>query len=257
MSMTVALRPVSLWTHAMFAVLADLEKSGLRIADLTRDSSADILGANSSSGGICRLPRQRGRGSMRDTSRQARRARVVGYVVRRMEWCREHDLGHLPPRGRVFPPDWLSNHINQKDMHGLYHLLRQFRTLQPGHAAVRQVLIDVNSPSVVSAFNRGRAKNRETHAFPGQFWDCAWSAALDYRPSGSRRRRTRSWISRPSRNATIRIATASVQAVWDEIGPFDVGLVAGTASVLRSPLTGRRTCWRATFRSFWVTQSRP
>ena len=44
MSMTVAIRPVSLCTHAMFAVLADLEKSSLRIVDPTRDLRADMLG---------------------------------------------------------------------------------------------------------------------------------------------------------------------------------------------------------------------
>ena len=60
----------------------------------------------------------------------------------------QHDLGHLPRWG-VFPPDWLSKHINQK-MYDLYHLLRQFCTRHPG--VLRR------------AFNRGRAKNRETHA---------------------------------------------------------------------------------------------
>ena len=43
-------------------------------------------------------------------------------------------------------------------------------------------------------------------------------------------------ISRQSRDAIIRIAPASFQAVWDEMDPFDVDLMACTVSVLRSPL---------------------
>ena len=43
-SMTVAIGPISLLAHAKFAVLADLEKSGLFIVDLTQVSRADMLG---------------------------------------------------------------------------------------------------------------------------------------------------------------------------------------------------------------------
>ena len=38
MSMTVAMRPASLWTHAMFAVVAELKTSGRCSVDLTHDS---------------------------------------------------------------------------------------------------------------------------------------------------------------------------------------------------------------------------
>lgn len=44
MSLTVAIRPASLWTHAMFAVLSKLAKSGASRIDLARDSHADLLG---------------------------------------------------------------------------------------------------------------------------------------------------------------------------------------------------------------------
>ena len=67
------------------------------------------------------------------------------------------------PAGGVFPPDWLSKHINQK-MYALYHLLRQFCTRHPDVLRRAQVLIDEDNQSVLGTFNRGRAKNRETHA---------------------------------------------------------------------------------------------
>ena len=43
MSMAVAIRPASLWTHAMFAVVTELEKSGRCFVDLTNDSRADLV----------------------------------------------------------------------------------------------------------------------------------------------------------------------------------------------------------------------
>ena len=44
MSMTVAIRPGSLWTHAMFTVLSRLEKSGMRHIDLSQDECVDLRG---------------------------------------------------------------------------------------------------------------------------------------------------------------------------------------------------------------------
>ena len=43
MSMTVAIRPASPWTHAMFAVVADLDKSRLCSVDHTQDSRANLV----------------------------------------------------------------------------------------------------------------------------------------------------------------------------------------------------------------------
>ena len=42
MSMTVAIRPASLWTHAMFAVLSAMDNTNQRQIDLTRDAYADL-----------------------------------------------------------------------------------------------------------------------------------------------------------------------------------------------------------------------
>ena len=63
------------------------------------------------------------------------------------------------PTGGVFSPDWLSKHINQKDMYALYHLLRQFCTRHPNVLRRAQVLIDVDNQSVMEVFNPGRVKN--------------------------------------------------------------------------------------------------
>ena len=60
-------------------------------------------------------------------------------------------MGHVSAPGRG---------INQKEMYGLYHLLRQFCTRHPDVLPRARVLMDVDKQSVVEVFNRGRAKNR-------------------------------------------------------------------------------------------------
>ena len=163
--------------------------------------------------------------------------------------CREHDLGHLPRGGGVFPPDWLSNHINQKERYGLHHILRHFFTRQPELAAARQVFIDVDNPAVVSAFNRRRAMHRETQTFPVQLFEPL--DVVEWIPTAENEGMDA--ISRPSRKAIIRIAPASVQAVWDEIGPFKVDLCWHARRRCCDPHSrGDPTCWCATFRSFRV-----
>ena len=75
------------------------------------------------------------------------------------------------PAGGVFPPDWSKKHINQKEMYGLYHLLRQVCTRHPDALRRAQVFIDVDNQSVVGAFDRGRTRNRETHALLVQLFE--------------------------------------------------------------------------------------
>lgn len=73
--------------------------------------------------------------------------------------------------GGVFPHEWLSRHINSKDMYALYHVLRQFCTRHPKALRWAQVLIDVDNQSGVGAFKRGRAKDPVTHALFIQLFD--------------------------------------------------------------------------------------
>ena len=77
------------------------------------------------------------------------------------------------------------------------------------------MLIEVDNPSVVGAFNRGGGENSGTHAFPVQLfelqveygfrWSLKWIPAAENEIMDA--------ISQPPRNAIIRIAPASVQAV--------------------------------------------
>ena len=113
MSMTVAIRPASLWTRAMFSTLAALEKSGLSRIDLTSEARGDL--ASTSHEG----PWQRARHFTAALTEEASDASSVewgGFVM---------SFGNPFKAGGVFPLDWLNKHINKKEMYALYHLLRQ------------------------------------------------------------------------------------------------------------------------------------
>ena len=138
------------------------------------------------------------------------------------------------PAGGGLPSDWSSKHINQKEMYVLYHLMRQFRERHSDVLRRAQVLIDVDNQSVVRAFNRRRVKNRETHALLVQLFtlqvEHGFMLSLKWIPTAENG--VADAISRPSRETIIRIAPVTFKALWDEIGPFNVDVMACTASVL-------------------------
>lgn len=85
MSMTVAIRPASLWTHAMCKVVADLETSGGSSVDLTHDSRADLVGEFKQWLSITET--SRGTVAAGTALHGNPDERVVGRVIRRMGRC--------------------------------------------------------------------------------------------------------------------------------------------------------------------------
>ena len=144
------------------------------------------------------------------------------------------------PAGGVFPSDWLSKHINQKEMYALYHLLRMSCDRLPDVLRRAQVLIEVDNQSVVGAFNRGRAKNRGTHALLVQLFalqvEHGFMLSLKWIPTAENE--VVDAISRPSWDTIIPIAPVAFKALYDEMSPLNVDLMACAASVLRSPVSG-------------------
>ena len=128
MSMTVDNRPASLWMHAMFAVVADLDKSGLCFVDLMHDSSADFVIEFKQWLSIDYL------GSRAVAACAALRGRlderIVGCVLRRIGRRGQHELGHFPLGGGV-PARLVVEAYQPKEMYGLYHLLRHFCKRHP------------------------------------------------------------------------------------------------------------------------------
>lgn len=239
MSMSVAIRPASLYTQAMFAAVAVLEKSGRHHVDLADHASADLLGEFR---WWCRIsttshegPWQRARHFAATLTRGASDASSLawGGVV------------HAPDgpfeAGGVFPPHWLTTHINQKEMFALYHLLHQFCGGHPEVLRRAQVLMDVDSQAVEGAFNRGRSRNRVLHELLIQLFDLqveyGFMLSLKWVPTAENV--IADAISRPSREAIIQLLPDAFRRLWEAMGPFDIDLMACTASVPTSPVTGR------------------
>ena len=100
-----------------------------------------------------------------------------------------------------------------------------------------QVLINVDNQSVVGAFNRGRAKDRETHALLVQLFDLqvdyGFMLSLKWVPTADNG--VADAISKPSRDSKIRLTAEAFRALWDDLGPFNMDLMASTASAQRVP----------------------
>lgn len=240
MSMSVAIRPASLYTQAMFAAVAALEKSGRHCIDLADRTSEDLLAEFR---WWCRIsttshegPWQRARHFAASITRGASDASSVawGGVV------------HAPDgpfqAGGVFPRHWLPTHINQKEMYALYHLLDQFCGGHPEVLRRAQVLMDVDSRAVEGAFNRGRSKNRVLHELLIQLFDLqieyGFMLSLTWVPTAENV--IADAISRPSREVVTQLLPAAFQRLWDAMGPFDLDLMACTSSAQASPITGLR-----------------
>ena len=213
MSITEDIRPASLWVHAAFAVLAELERSALCIVDFTQDSRADRLGefkqwlnllATSQEG-----PWQRARHFVAAFTKRSSKASSLawGGVV-------DTASGALPAGG-AFPPNRLSKHINQREMYVLYYFLQQFWTRRLDVLRRAQVLIDVGNQSVAGDFHRQRSKNREAHALLMQLFELqveyGFMLSLKWIPTAENE--VSEAISRPSRDAIIRIAPASFKEI--------------------------------------------
>ena len=143
------------------------------------------------------------------------------------------------PAGGVFPPDWLSTHINQK-VYAIYHIPRHFCERHPDVLRPAQVLSEVDNQSVMGVFNRRKAKNSETRALlvkrlalkveHGFILSLKWMSTAETEAADA--------ISRPSRYAIVRIAPAAFRVLWDDMGPFNTNLMASGASMLQSSVSG-------------------
>lgn len=237
-SMSVAIPPASLFTQAMFSGVASLERSGMPAIDLASDAFADLLGELR---WWCALeitshegPWQVARHFLARITRGASDASgfAFGGVVDAPEGPFEV--------GGVLPPEWRQRHINVKEMYALHQTLFQFCSQHPEVLRRAQVIMDVDSQAVQGAFNRGRSRSREMHDLLILLFDLQvrhqFRLSLKWVPTAENARADA--ISRPSREAVIQLSATAFMALWDELGPFNIDLMACEASAHVSPLTG-------------------
>ena len=234
MSMSVAIRPAALYTQAMFAAVAKLEKSGAHEVDLAARASADLRGeflrwleisASTHEG-----PWQRARHFVAELTFGASDASSIAWGGVVFAFFGEFRAGG------VFPQEWLRAHINQKEMYALYHLLLQFCESHPETLRRAQVRIDVDNQAVVGSFNRGRAKNPGSHKLLIDLFDLqvdyGFLLSLKWIPTAENA--LADAISRPSPDSVIRLRREAFLSVDQQLGPFNIDLMACSASAQRS-----------------------
>ena len=111
MRITVPIRPASLWTNAMFAMVADLHKSGLCSVDLANDSRVDLVGEFKQWLSITATSQE----WLWQRARHFAAALTKGLPDASSVACGEvvNTISGPFPAGGVFSPDWLSKYINQ------------------------------------------------------------------------------------------------------------------------------------------------
>ena len=219
----------------MFAALLNLERSGASRIDLARDSYADLVGEfqqwmrtkSTSHEGLCqRVPHFTASFTCWSTDASS------------IEWGGEVIAGSGPfQAGGVFPQHWISRHITSKEMYALDYVLRQICTRFPDAWRQAQVLVDVDNPSLVGAFKRGRAKDLGTHALLVQPFDLqvehGFMLTLKWIQTAANG--IADAISRPLRESIIRLHPGALRNVWEALGPFSIDLIPSTASAQRIP----------------------
>ena len=235
MSMTVAIRPASLWTHAMFTVLSRLEKSGLRHIDLSQDEFVDLRGEFTQWIGISSSSHQ---GPWQRAQHFTAALTGGATDASSTAWGGVVNATTGPFRaGGVFPEEWLTRHINSKEMFALYHVLLQFCTRYPDALRRAQLLVDVDNQSVVGAFRKGRAKDPVSHALLVQLFkiqvEFGFMLSLKWVPTADNS--VADAISRPSRESVIRLHPHAFQELWEAMGPFNFDLMASSESAQKQP----------------------
>lgn len=103
-----------------------------------------------------------------------------------------------------------------------------------------QVLIRADSSAVGGAFSRGRGKNRDAHTLLIRLFELlvehAVLVSLKWIPTTDNT--VADAISRRLRGSIIRLSAAVSRALWVELAPLKVDLMACSASVQKSPASG-------------------
>ena len=167
---------------------------------------------------------------------------IIGYVFRRIGGHGQNVRAHLPRGGEgssrlvdeSYPPEEPEGDVRPPPPPTAFY------TRHPGMLRRAQVVIDAGVQPVVCAFNRGRARNRETHAplvhlFERQVEYC-FRLSLKWIPTAENG--VPDAIPRPSREAHIFIVPAAFKVFRTEAGSSNMEPMARAASVLRSPLSG-------------------
>lgn len=233
-SMSVAIRPASLWTHYMFAAIKNAKGTSIQLANKP-DLRAELrkwleLSSTSQEG-----PWFKARHYHLELTRASSDAssNQYGGVV------------SLPQEtfevGGGFPRQWLSRPINGKETFALLEVLTECCRSRPGALHRAQVLMEVDNSATVAAFRKGRSSNPINHAllvrlFELQVQHGFW-LTLRWVPSAENQ--AADAITRPSIHELVRLRAHVFRTLEHFFGSFTVDLMASSENAQHSSgLTG-------------------
>ena len=237
MSMKVAIRPASLWTHYMFEALRKAQcprnrfwqhrvrvprRSGLR-------EELELwygLTENAQEG-----PWYLAKHFAVILTRAASDASSVawGGVLRFASLVFQ--------AGADFGPEWMARDIHVKEMYALHELLQVFCKEFPGRLARAQVVADVDNLTVVHNFRKGRARDATVHRLLRALFDLQMREGfwLRLRWIPSEANVEADSITRPGRDEFVRLRPHVFAELWSFFGAFDIDLMASPVSAHRIP----------------------
>ena len=228
-SMSVAIRPASLWTHYMFTAISKANGRAIRL-ETHADLRAELeiwLGLSTTSQEGPWYKEKHYEVTITTASSDASSNQHGGVVG-----LPEGEFS----TGGGFPHEWLPRHINAKEMYALLETLEQCCKVHPQALRRAQVLMDVDNSATVAAYNKGRSRNSVTHnmlvrLFELQTEQGFW-LSLKWVPSAENV--AADAITRPPMHEIIRMRETTFRFLVSIFGEFSVDLMASTENAQRS-----------------------
>ena len=236
-SMSVAIRPASLWTHYMFAAINRAKGPVIHLGSRP-DLCAEL-----------RIWLDLSTTSQEGPWYKARHYEVALTAGSSDASSNQYGGVVSLPRGQFsagggFPHDWLPRAINGKEMFALLEVLEQCCRVHPGELRRAQVLMDVDNSATVDAFKKGRSSNSITHKMLKRFFELqaeqGFWLSLKWVPSAANQ--AADDITRPPMHEILRLRPEAFRRLEQIFGVFTVDLMASSENAQHGlePATGGR-----------------
>ena len=241
MSMKVAIRPASLWTHYMFEAIRKTQHPHHRVWQHR-----------------VRVPLRSGIreelelwGGLTEHSQEGPwyLAKHFSVVLTRvasdasaLAWGGVLRFASLVfQAGADFGPQWIARDIHVKEIYALHELLQAFCKEFPGRLSRAQVIADVDNFTVVHNFRKGRARDATVHSLLRALFDLqrreGFWLRLRWIPSEANVEADS--ITRPGRDEFARLRPHVFAELWAFFGEFNIDLMASPVSAHRIPATAQ------------------
>ena len=232
-SMSVAIRPASMWTHCMYAAIAKANGRKIHVSskpDLCAELNIWRSLSATAQEGLWYKPRH-----------YASQVTVAASDASSNQWGGVVSMpGGEFSAGGGLPREWSSRHINEKVIFALLELLTECGRAHPGQLRRAQLVMGVDNRPVVDAFKKGRSRNPTTRGLLVRLFelqvDQGFWLSLRWVPTSENQ--SADAITRPTRAEIICLRSAVFQRLREFFGKFTVDLMVFSVNAQEGPTTG-------------------